>query len=280
VMGNPPYSVSSNNKSKWIQNLIADYKVGLNERKINLDDDYIKFIRFAEYMIEKNGSGIVGMITNNSYIDGITHRQMRKHLLETFDKIYVLDLHGSAMKREIAPDGGKDENIFDIKQGVSIVLMIKTNNSYKKHDEILYGQLWGLRNNKFEALNTNQLVYSNTETDSPYYFFKPKDNSGQSDYESGISINDLFMVKASGFRSGHDQAQVRFDKEDVVEVVSDLIHLSEHDFRGKYQLKDGRNHNYIGMRNDVGGLVDDARIIETLYRPFLVVSWPGHETRL
>lgn len=102
---------------EWIQDLIADYKKDLNERKINLDDDYIKFIRFAEGMIAQNGSGIVGMITNNSYIDGVTHRQMRKHLMQTFDKIYVLDLHGNAKKKEVAPSGEKDENIFDIMQG-------------------------------------------------------------------------------------------------------------------------------------------------------------------
>ena len=82
VIGNPPYSVSSSNKGEWIQNLIKPYKEGLGERKINLDDDYIKFIRYAEHFIEKNGTGIVAMITNNSYIDGITHRQMRKHLLD------------------------------------------------------------------------------------------------------------------------------------------------------------------------------------------------------
>ena len=114
VIGNPPYSVSSSNKGKWITDLIKDYKKDLNERKINLDDDYIKFIRYAEHYIEKNKTGIVAMITNNSFIDGITHRQMRKHLLETFDEIYILDLHGNAKKKETAPDGSKDENVFDI----------------------------------------------------------------------------------------------------------------------------------------------------------------------
>ena len=122
VVGNPPYSVSSSNKGPWIQNLIADYKKDLKEKKLNLDDDYIKFIRFGQYLIEKNGEGILAFITNNSFIDGITHRQMRKRLMETFDKIYILDLHGNAKKKEVAPDGGKDENVFDIMQGVSINL--------------------------------------------------------------------------------------------------------------------------------------------------------------
>lgn len=120
VIGNPPYSVSSTNKGPWIQNLIADYKKDLNERKINLDDDYIKFIRYGQHFIDKNGEGVLAYISNNSFIDGITHRQMRKNLLESFDKIYILDLHGNAKKQEIAPDGGTDQNVFDIMQGVSI----------------------------------------------------------------------------------------------------------------------------------------------------------------
>ncbi|PKL80599.1 MAG: adenine specific DNA methyltransferase [Ignavibacteriae bacterium HGW-Ignavibacteriae-4] len=125
VIGNPPYSVSSSNKGEWIQNLIKDYKKDLNERKINLDDDYIKFIRYGQHYIEKNGEGILAYISNNSFIDGITHRQMRKNLLETFDKIYILDLHGNAKKKETTPDDGKDENVFDIMQGVSINIFVK-----------------------------------------------------------------------------------------------------------------------------------------------------------
>jgi type I restriction-modification system DNA methylase subunit len=126
VIGNPPYSVSSSNKSEWIENLTADYKKDLNERNIQpLSDDYIKFIRFGQYFIEKNGEGILAYISNNSFIDGLIHRQMRKNLMETFDKIYILDLHGNSKKKETAPDGGKDENVFDIMQGVSINIFVK-----------------------------------------------------------------------------------------------------------------------------------------------------------
>lgn len=126
VIGNPPYSVSSSNKSPWIEKLVSDYKKDLNERNIQpLSDDYIKFIRFGQYLIDKNGEGILAYISNNSFIDGIIHRQMRKHLAETFDKIYILDLHGNAKKKEVHPDGGKDENVFDIMQGVSINIFVK-----------------------------------------------------------------------------------------------------------------------------------------------------------
>jgi predicted helicase len=107
VMGNPPYSVSSSNSGEWIQNLIKDYKKDLGERKINLDDDYIKFIRYGQHFVEKNGEGILAYISNNSFIDGVTHRRMRQSLMETFDKVYILDLHGNAKKKEVALDGSK-----------------------------------------------------------------------------------------------------------------------------------------------------------------------------
>ena len=132
VMGNPPYSVSSSNKSKWIEGLTADYKKDLNERNIQpLSDDYIKFIRFGQHFIEKNGVGILAYISNNSFIDGIIHRKMREELMKTFDKIYILDLHGNSKKKEVSPDGSVDQNVFDIMQGVSINIFVKNNNHEK-----------------------------------------------------------------------------------------------------------------------------------------------------
>jgi len=127
IFGNPPYSVHSENKSKFIEELMDDYKEDVRgERNIQpLSDDYIKFLRFAQWKIERTGQGIVGMITNNSYLSGLIHRGMRKKLLETFDEIYILNLHGNARIGEQTPEGGKDENVFDIQQGVGIALMVK-----------------------------------------------------------------------------------------------------------------------------------------------------------
>ena len=126
VMGNPPYSVSSNNKSEWIEKLTGDYKKDLNERNIQpLSDDYIKFIRFGQHFIDKTGEGILAYISNNSFIDGIIHRKMREELMKSFDKIYILDLHGNAKKKETMPDGSPDQNVFDIMQGVSINIFVK-----------------------------------------------------------------------------------------------------------------------------------------------------------
>lgn len=126
VIGNPPYSVSSSNKGEWIEGLIADYKKNLNEKSYNsLSDDYVKFIRYGEHFIDKNGEGILAYISNNSFLDGIVFKRMREHLMKTFDKIYILDLHGNSKKKETTPDGGKDENVFDIMQGVSINIFVK-----------------------------------------------------------------------------------------------------------------------------------------------------------
>lgn len=126
VIGNPPYSVSSNNKSPWIENLTADYKKNLNERNIQpLSDDYIKFLRLGQYYVEKTGEGILAFISNNSFIDGIIHRKMREELMKTFDKVYILDLHGNAKKKEVCLDGTPDQNVFDIMQGVSINIFVK-----------------------------------------------------------------------------------------------------------------------------------------------------------
>ena len=159
VLGNPPYSVSSSNKGEWITNLCEVYKKNLNERNIQpLSDDYIKFIRYGQYFIDKNNEGILAYISNNSFIDGTIHRQMRRSLLETFDKIYIIDLHGNSRKNEVCPDGSKDENVFDIMQGVSINLFIKTNKKRKNQlAEVYHYDLYGKRESKYEFLAEHSL---------------------------------------------------------------------------------------------------------------------------
>lgn len=198
VIGNPPYSVSSSNKGEWITKLIKDYKTGLNERNIQpLSDDYIKFIRFAEHFIEKNGSGIVAMITNNSFLDGIIHRQMRKHLLETFDDIYILDLHGNSKKKEETPDGGKDENVFDIQQGVSISIFVRKTGEKKSLGTVYHTELYGKREEKFKTLNGSDLKnikWKKLDYFEPYYFFVPKDFTREN--KGGFLLLDLFRINS------------------------------------------------------------------------------------
>lgn len=270
VMGNPPYSVNSNNKSVYIQNLIKDYKKDLNERKINLDDDYIKFIRFAEDMIAKNGEGIVAMITNNSYIDGITHRQMRKHLLQTFDKIYVLDLHGNSKKREVAPDGSKDENVFDIQQGVAILLAVKTGKKQTDLAEVYHADLFGTRKVKFAALMEGSAKLSKFDTVAPNYFFVPKDIRHVKTYERGIALNQLFIRASSGIQTNRDRVVTDSDRDTLIDRIRDIANLSISDetIRKEIGLKDTREKSVTEMRALLQGINVSDFVKKVSYRIF------------
>jgi predicted helicase len=223
VIGNPPYSVSSSNKGEWITDLIKDYKTGLGEKNIqSLSDDYIKFIRFAEHFVEKNKSGIVAMITNNSFIDGITHRQMRKHLLETFDEIYILDLHGNSKKKEKAPDGDKDENVFDIQQGVAISIFVRQVSQEKTLCAVYHGEIYGKRKEKFQALDENDLQnikWKKLDYSAPYYFFVPKNFMLEEEYEKGFKIDELFVIKAAGIKTHHDDLVIAFSSNELKKQI-------------------------------------------------------------
>lgn len=214
--GNPPYSISSQNSGEWITNLVADYKKNLNERNIQpLSDDYIKFIRLGQYYVHKNGEGILAYISNNGFLDGIIHRQMRKSLLEEFDKIYILNLHGNSRRKETAPDGSPDENVFDIMQGVSINLFIKTGKKAKETDaEVFYKDLYGLREQKYELLKSGSISTEQwipLEMKAPSWFFVPKDLSTEEEYIKGFNINELFLINTSGVKTHHDEELVSFE---------------------------------------------------------------------
>ncbi len=222
MIGNPPYSVSSQNNGKWITNLVADYKKNLNERNIQpLSDDYIKFIRLAQYYIEKNGEGVFALISNNSFIDGLIHRQMRRVLLRAFDKIYILDLHGNSRKKETAPDGSKDENVFDIMQGVSINIFVKTSHDDKKDAELLHFDILGTREEKYSFLNKHSLQsvsWQQLTPQAPQYFFVPKDFALQEEYEKGFPIDQLMPIYSSGVKTSNDE-----------ELVSDIEYYSNNE---------------------------------------------------
>jgi predicted helicase len=252
VAGNPPYSVSSTNKGEWIQNLIADYKKNLNERKINLDDDYIKFIRYGQHFIDKNGSGILAFITNNSFIDGITHRQMRKSLMESFDKIYILDLHGNSSKKEKDPNGGSDENVFDIQQGVSINILIK---SGSKNLKIYHKDVYGKRQFKYEHLadsTLNSIKWDKVTSEKPNYFFTSKDVFSNDGYLKFLSLAELFPLYNSGIQTKRDSVNIHFSKKDAENVIQDFLALTENEILKKYDLpEDGRDWKVELAKKDV-----------------------------
>lgn len=270
VLGNPPYSVNSVNKGEHIQNLIQVYKKDLHERNIQpLSDDYIKFIRFSEHQIEKNGSGIVAMITNNSFIDGVTHRQMRKHLMETFDEIYILDLHGNSKKKEIAPDGGKDENVFSIMQGVSINIFVKTGekNGLAK---VQHAEFFGKQAKKYEALNKSSLEtmkWQKLKPIEPYYFFVPKDFGAKEEYEKGFGITELMATSNSGIKTDRDFLFIDNERSKLLERIEILLSGKfDINFREKYRVKD--SGSYKITQKIISKQFDEKHIQKIQYRPF------------
>lgn len=270
VMGNPPYSVSSCNKNDYIEDLISIYKQDLNERKINLDDDYIKFIRMGESYIERNHEGVLAYISNHSFIDGVTHRQMRKHLMETFDKIYILDLHGNAKKKETAKDGSKDENVFDIQQGVSINIFIKT--GMKQPNElakVYHAELLGLRENKFEYLNNNEfdtVEYKELEPVEPYYFFTPKDFNNEDTYDNCLKLTDIFQEYNSGIQTKNDPLSIQFSSNDIERIIENMRQLSIEELKEQYSLTDSSGWMVKNAKNDV--LRDCGTFLPISYKVF------------
>ena len=226
IIGNPPYSGESSNKTAYANNLVNKYKfepggkIKLQERNPKwINDDYVKFIAFAEQMIEKNGKGVVAMITNNGYLDNPTFRGMRWHLTKTFDKIYVLNLHGNAKKREVSPDGSKDENVFDIMQGVSIVLAVKTSTN-ESPAKVYHSELYGKRKNKFDALNGDEPKFNEIKLDLKMYYFVKKNITGKEDYDRGISLNELMPINSVGVVTGKDDVLINEDPDELIKNIN------------------------------------------------------------
>ena len=288
VMGNPPYSVSSANKGEWIQEKIADYKKGLGEKKLNLDDDYIKFLRLGQYYVEKNGEGVLAFISNNSFVDGITHRQMRKSLLESFDEIYILNLHGNARKKEMAPDGGKDENVFDIMQGVSINIFVKRGKVNSDSSDatltlrkmgseakplavVHYADLYGVREDKYAFLDANALEsvkWQTLELQEPYYFFVPKDFGLQEEYEKGFRIDELMPVYNSGIQTKCDALCLKWTEKELVDLLNQMRTISVTELMGKYPFcKAGRDWSLEWAQKDVVS-AQTGQVVQVQYKPF------------
>ena len=270
VMGNPPYSVSSNNKGEWISKLLDDYKKNLNEKKLNLDDDYIKFIRLAQYYVERNGEGVLAYICNNSFIDGLIHRQMRSELMRVFDKIYILDLHGNTRKKEIAPDGSKDENVFDIMQGVSINIFVKKSGKSKAPAEVRHFDLYGLREFKYDYLRTHDLAsveWQILNPQTPSFFFVPKDFSLQEEYDKGFWIPNLMNVNNSGVTTDRDSLFYDYSSEVLGKRISYLLGGNmDLEFIQKYNVKDSSSYKITERVKRVS--YDKTHITLCQYRPF------------
>jgi len=224
ILGNPPYSGISANINDWTERLLKEdidgtqsyYKVDgqpLGEKKLWLQDDYVKFLRFAQWKIQTSGHGIVGMITNHSYLDNPTFRGMRQSLMKTFDEIYILNLHGNSLKKETTPEGGKDENVFDIRQGVAIALLIK--NKKPKEAKVYHLDRYGLREEKYEWLDQNDFVtknYQEIKPASPWYFFVPRNTSHIQQYLEWKRIDEIFTLNNVGIVTARDKFAIDFDQ--------------------------------------------------------------------
>ena len=263
MLGNPPYAVSSNNKGKdfaWIEELLKAYKKGLNEKNIQpLSDDYIKFIRLAQYYVERTGEGIVAYISNNSFLDGLIHRQMRRELMRCFDDIYILDLHGNNRTGGTAPNGGEDENVFAIMQGVSINIFVKKKNSIEKPAEIHHYDLYGTRKEKYNFLSSstiNSIPWHLLQPIEPNLFFVPKDFRDIEEYNRGFKVDELMRVYSNGIQTGRDELFIDDDRKQLEQRIVKLLNGDiDSSFIEKYNIKDSSSYNLI------------ARIKKSTYNP-------------
>ncbi|HID99268.1 MAG TPA: DNA methyltransferase [Thiotrichaceae bacterium] len=289
IIGNPPYSGHSANVGGWIINLlkglderqngakIADYfqvdGKPLKERNSKwLNDDYVKFIRFAQWRIEQTGYGILGFITNHGYLDNPTFRGMRQALMQDFDEIYVLDLHGNSKKKEKSPDGSLDKNVFDIQQGVAISLFVK--HQSKQATQVFHAELWGKRESKYAWLEKQDVKTTHWEElkpTSPFYLFIPQNTTLREEYEHYWKVTDVMPVNSTGMVSKRDSLAFQFEKESVKKIVEDIFKLSESQIVENYPLsswssRDGKIE-YV-KQSVVHFGIDESRFVQALYRPF------------
>lgn len=292
VIGNPPYSGHSANKGEWIERLLK----GLDGKQETesyfmvdgeplgesnpkwLNDDYVKFIRFAQWKIDKTGEGVLGYVTNHSYLDNPTFRGMRQSLMKTFSEIYLLDLHGNAKKKERAPDGSRDENVFNIQQGVAIGLFIKRADAGEKLAKVSHADLWGrcekgVGGGKYGWLATNDFKstkWKKLSPEPPFYLFTPRDNKLAKEYEKGWKLTDIFPVNSVGIVTARDKLTIQWTTEGLRELVSRFKEFSDEKARSYYSLPpDVRDWKVSWARKDLHDHPNvEAHISSILYRPF------------
>ena len=293
VLGNPPYSGHSANKGKWIKKLLRGRIEDSPQSYFEVDgqslreqgernpkwvnNDYVKFIRFAQWRIEKTGEGVLGFVTDHSYLDSPTFRGMRQSLMKAFDEIYLLDLHGNSKKKERTPDGGPDANVFDIQQGVAVGLFVKHKDGGGSA-RVFHADLWGEREagvdgGKYGWLAANDIAsteWTELSPQSPQYLFVLRDEALIEEYEAGWKLTDVFPVNSVGIVTARDKLAIQWTREDMRRVASDFANRSEEDARVRYNLgPDARDWKVSLAQEDVRSHSDtDALIYPILYRPF------------
>ena len=276
VLGNPPYSGHSSNTGEWISNVIKEYYQvdgkPLGEKNPKwLQDDYVKFVRFSQWKIDQAGEGVLGFITNHSYLDNPTFRGMRQSLINSFDEIYILDLHGNSLKKEKTLDGKKDENVFDIKQGVAIAFFIK--NKKIKSKTVVHHELLGLREGKYEWLNNHSIQnvkWDKLEPNSEFYLFIPQDQRMQKSYQSFTKLTEIFPINSVGIVTARDALTIAITEDEIWKRIKNFSRLEPELARQTYKLgKDTRDWKVGFAQKDLkdSGL-NKNNLTPISYRPF------------
>lgn len=290
VVGNPPYSGISANMGKWIIGLLKGrlpdgsqvpsyYEVNgkpLKEKKVWLQDDYVKFLRWGQWRIERTGKGILAMITNHGYLDNPTFRGMRQSLMKAFTEIYELNLHGNSKKKECTPEGGKDENVFDIQQGVAIGMCVKESGN-REIAKVNHEDVWGLRKGKENWLaekNIRNTEWKKLSPNSPYYFFVPRDESVRNEYDACLGITDIMQTNVTGIVTARDKFVIDHKQHPLMERIRIFLNtsLSDQDVKDKLQLSENYAWRVSKARKELRNEVQENNIESflkpILYRPF------------
>lgn len=265
IIGNPPYLAASTNPYD-----ISAYKTetdgvtDFGERKHWLNDDYVKFFRFSEQIINKNTEGVLAFVSNNGYLDNPTFRGMRASLLRNFDKIYIVNLHGSANKKETAPDGSKDENIFDIMQGVSLFIGVKKT---KKTDwaKVYYTDVWGTRKTKLDILANGELTFTQLKLDQKMAYFIPFGNNDKDAYDNGVGLSELFPTNVTGIVSGNDDVAIAPTKAELIRRMDIVKNATDEKDIFDLWKRYSRGQTAEKIQNDV---LSDGIITPISFRPF------------
>jgi len=289
ILGNPPYSGHSANKGGWIDRLLKNgythgngikddgyYHVDgkpIGEKNPKwLQDDYVKFIRFSQWKIDQAGEGVLGFITNHSYLDNPTCKGMRKSLMNSFDEIRLLDLHGNSLKKEKCPDGSKDENVFDIRQGTAIALLVKSKDG--KARKVFHSEKWGLRKEKYDWLSENDMTTTQWREIIPkaeFYLFVPRDEELLGKYEKSPKITDIFPNNSVGIVTARDKFVIDTDKGALKRRIRMFCDekIPDELLCEPYNLKDKSNWNLKKARGKVRNDKDwENSFAQILYRPF------------
>jgi SAM-dependent methyltransferase len=277
ITGNPPYAGHSLNQSPWITDQVRKYREGIPELSKPgqgkwLQNDYVKFIRFAQYEMDRAPEGLVAIITDNSYLDNPTFRGMRRSLMATFDQIYIVDLHGNANKKERAPDGSEDENVFDIKQGVSIAFFLKRPGVDKG---VWHADVWGKRQDKYRYLTEaalNSVAWRKISPAEPGCLFTPVNGALAPAYKKWRSVPEIFAPMgdpAPGIVTTHDEFAISFTPDEAEEKVARLLKTrSEEEARSLFRLCRQKQWSYDRAKKHLKSLNVADEIVRVLYQPF------------